>query len=140
MTAVRSSRRCNCSLGFALGLFGAAAPFEATRILLWDFDHSTCSQCRGTGEETAAFGILRLVQAQTESAPMLYLIAMVFTFEGLRKVAAEQPLLLFTALLSLLNCAFALTHFLTSPATEPTHRARDELRVHIYQVCQTASL
>ena len=48
-------------------------------------------------------------------------------------MASEQPLLLFTALISLVNCAFALTHFLTSPATEATHRARDELRTHVYQ-------
>ena len=157
---------CGTSISFVLGLFGAAAPFEALRILIWDVGSSSCSSCRGTDQETAAFGVLRLVQAQTESAPMLYLVAMVFTFEGLRKVAVarrallafttlprtqlkiirllstfpwlsqvavEQPLLLFTAALSLANCAFALAHFVLSPATEPTHRARDELRVHIYE-------
>ena len=123
---------CGSGVSFLLGLLGAAAPFEAVRILVWDPQQSQCCECRGTNEETAAFGILRLVQAQTESAPMLYLVAMVFTFEGLRKVSAEQPVLFFTALISLLNCAFALSHFLLSPATEATHRARDELRVHLY--------
>ena len=125
---------CNMSVAFALGLVGAAAPFEALRILIWDPEHSRCWGCvfRGTGQETAAFGILRLVQAQTEAAPMLFLVAMVFTFEGIRKVFMEQPLLFVTALVSLINCAFALTHFLTSPATEASHRARDELLVHVY--------
>ena len=121
---------CNCSVAFGLGLFGAAAPFEASRILLFDPDASKCCppECRGTLEETAAFGILRLVQAQTESAPMLYLVTMIVTFDGVRKVWMEEPLLFITAAISLINCAFALTHFLTSPATEQSHRARDELR------------
>ena len=127
---------CSCSWGALLGVTGAAAPFEAVRILCWDVSSSDgpCAgcTCRGTGRETVAFGLLRLVQAQTESAPMLFLVSMVFTFDGLRKVALESPILLFTALLSLANCALALTHFITSPATESSHRARDELLVHCY--------
>jgi hypothetical protein len=124
---------CNASTAFVLGLFGAAAPFEAARILLWDPDASKCCECRGTLEETAAFGILRLVQAQTESAPMLYLVMMIVTFDGVRKVWMEEPVLFLTAAISLINCAFALTHFITSPATEQSHRARDELLIHVYE-------
>ena len=64
---------------------------------------------------------------------MLYLITMIFTFEGLRKVSVEQPLLFATAFISLINCTLALSHYMLSPATEKTHRARDELRIHVFE-------
>ena len=67
------NRYCGCSTAFLLGLFGAAAPFEALRILIWDVEHShrggNCCACRGTNEETPAFGILRLVQVRAAAHP-----------------------------------------------------------------------
>ena len=56
------ARSCSGAVSFLLGLLGAAAPFEAVRILLWD---PSAAGCRGTGKETSAFGALRLVQARS---------------------------------------------------------------------------
>ena len=59
-------------------------------------------------------------------------VTLYLTFRGLREASVEEPMLFAAALLSLANGAAGLAHFVLSPATEPSRRMRDELRVHVY--------
>jgi len=99
----------------ALGLTGLAGPIEGVRCALSD---------RG---ETTAFVELRLLEAQLESGPQLFLVLSIITNTGFRVVAATTPFLLVSSVISLLSVSFSLSTYSTSEMTPFAKRVRDEL-------------